>query len=483
MAVAVLAALGIPAFGIAASTNAPVAAATGASTARQPDDPSGWADRAAGGTMAAAAGPATILTAEEATSPASGAVTTATEPGTASAAAPDDAAVVPTPEAVSRLDVAGLAATLATLTPEQWAALPPELREELQAILGPAWVWGATVRLAAEWRDNVLLSPVSSTARALGRAQLESYLWRRPAGAWEWLGFLNGDVARLMERLPELAGEQEWFGHLEGRWTPRPGWKAVLTAQAYFQDQVLDLSATETERFVARMRVTGGRAGADLTVPLRGAWALVAGGRAHRSDYVEFAEDFTEGEGSAALRWRVQRGEERSLETTLGWTERRRTHPDRNQYTAGGRPLPGTRLRFRIEEARLETKVVRGAWSGGVVLTTLLNRDLGSGYFDYAERGVRLTLERATPRWRVTAEAGGARSRYNVQTVGIGFDPPLRRRDYRELRLRVERVLNPRWTLFADAAAERSRENEAGGTYRARMLALGVARVWEPSSP
>jgi len=445
MAVAVLAALGIPASGIAASvaaTATATAAATAAATAT-----------AAAATAATAA--ATVAT----------------------------VATVPAGETVPPLDLAGLAATLASLTPEQWAALPPELREELQAILGPAWVWGATVRLSAEWRDNVLLSPVSSTARALGRAQLESYLWRRPAGAWEWLGFLNGDVARLVERLPELAGEQEWFGHLEGRWTPRPGWKAVVTAQAYFQDQVLDLSATETERFVARMRVKGGRAGADLTVPLRGAWAWVAGGRAHRSDYVEFAEDFTEGEGSAALRWRVQRGEERSLETTLGWTERRRTHPDRNQYTAGGRPLPGTRLRFRIEEARLETKVVRGAWSGGVVLTTLLNRDLASGYFDYAERGVRLTLERATPRWRVTAEAGGTQSRYDVQTVGIGFDPPLRRRDYRELCLRVERVLNPRWTLFADAGEERSRENEAGGTYRARMLALGVARVWEPSSP
>jgi len=445
MAVAVLAALGIPASGIAASvaaTATATAAATAAATAT-----------AAAATAATAA--ATVAT----------------------------VATVPAGETVPPLDLAGLAATLASLTPEQWAALPPELREELQAILGPAWVWGATVRLSAEWRDNVLLSPVSSTARALGRAQLESSLWRRPAGAWEWLGFLNGDVARLVERLPELAGEQEWFGHLEGRWTPRPGWKAVVTAQAYFQDQVLDLSATETERFVARMRVKGGRAGADLTVPLRGAWAWVAGGRAHRSDYVEFAEDFTEGEGSAALRWRVQRGEERSLETTLGWTERRRTHPDRNQYTAGGRPLPGTRLRFRIEEARLETKVVRGAWSGGVVLTTLLNRDLASGYFDYAERGVRLTLERATPRWRVTAEAGGTQSRYDVQTVGIGFDPPLRRRDYRELCLRVERVLNPRWTLFADAGEERSRENEAGGTYRARMLALGVARVWEPSSP
>jgi hypothetical protein len=80
-------------------------------------------------------------------------------------------------------------------------------------------------------------------------------------------------------------------------------------------------------------------------------------------------------------------------------------------------------------------------------------------------------------------EAGGSSSRYDVQTVGIGFDPPLRRRDHRELRLRAERVLDPRWTLFAEASEERSRENEAGATYRVRLLAFGVSRTWEPSAP
>ena len=159
------------------------------------------------------------------------------------------------------LDPARLAATLVTLTPEQWEALPPELREQLQAMLGPTWLWGATLRMGAEWRDNVLLSPVSPASRSLLRGQLESYLWRRPSGAWEWLGFLNGDVGRLLQPLPELAGEQEWFGHLESRWTPRPGWRAAWTGQAYYQDQVFDLSATETERFVARMRVRGARTG------------------------------------------------------------------------------------------------------------------------------------------------------------------------------------------------------------------------------
>lgn len=392
-------------------------------------------------------------------------------------------AAVSADAAAATFDPARLAATLATLTPEQWAALPPELRDELQAILGPAWVWGVTVRAGAEWRDNVLLSPVSPTARTLLRSQLESYLWRRPAGQWEWLGFLNGDVGRLLDPLPELAGEQEWFAHAEGRWTPRPGWRVSLTAQSYYQDQVLDLSATETERFVARMRVRGWRGGADLTVPLPRDLAWVLGGKAHRSDYADFLEDFTEEEGHTALRWRSDRGEGRSLMVALDWSERRRTHPDRNQYTAGGRPLPGTQLKFRMNEARLETKLVRGNWSGSLAIVGLSNRDLASRYFNYTEQGAQLTLERATPTWRVAVEVGGSRSRYDVQTVGIGFDPPLRRRDHREMRLRVERVLSPRWSLFADVSEERSRENEAGGTYRARLLALGLSRTWEPPSP
>lgn len=393
------------------------------------------------------------------------------------------ASQTPAAEAPAAFDAARLAATLATLTPEQWAALPPELRDELQALLGPAWVWGATVRVGAEWRDNVLLSPVSPTARTLLRTRLESYLWRRPAGAWEWLGFLNGNVGRLVDPLPELAGEHEWFAHAEGRWTPRPGWRVGLTAQSYYQDQVFDLSATETERLVARMRVRGARAGVDVTVPLPRDLIWVAGAKAHRSDYADFAEDFTEAESHTTLRWRSDRGAGRSLEVDLGWSERRRTHPDRNAYTAGGRPLLGTQLEFRINEAKLETTLIRGTWTGSVAIVGLSNRDLASGYFNYTEHGIQLTLERTTPDWRVALEAEGSRSRYDVQTVGIGFDPPLRRRDHRELRLRAERVLSPRWTLFAEASEERSRENEAGGTYRARLLAFGVARTWEPSAP
>lgn len=388
-----------------------------------------------------------------------------------------------TAEASTAIDPARLAATLATLTPEQWEALPPELREQLQAILGPAWRWGATLRVGAEWRDNVLLSPVSPTARSLLRGQLESYVWRRPAGAWEWLGFLNGDIGRLVDPLPELTGEQEWFGHGEGRWTPRPGWRVAWTGQAYYQDQVFDLSATETERFVARMRVRGARTGLDLTAPLLGAFAVVAGAKVHRSDYADFSEDFTEREGAAALRWRRERGERGSLVVELGWRGRRRQHPDRNQYTAGGRPLPGTQLEFRQDEFRLETTLVRGPWTASLEGYRMENRDLASGYFNYTEQGGQVTLERATERWRVLLEGSASWSRYEVQTVGIGFDPPLRRRNNRDVRGRVERILSPRWTLFAEAREERSRENEEGGTYRARVVSLGVSRTWEPSLP
>jgi hypothetical protein len=179
----------------------------------------------------------------------------------------------------------------------------------------------------------------------------------------------------------------------------------------------------------------------------------------------------------------VEGGEKGSLTVDLGWRSRRREHPDRNQYTAGGRPLPGTQLAFRQDELRGEATLNRGPWTLSLEGYGMENRDQASGYFNYTERGGQLTLERAADRWRLLMEAGGSWSRYEVQTVGIGFDPPRRRRDNRELRARVERTLSPRWSLFAEAREERSRENEGGGTYRARLVLLGVARTWESSLP
>jgi len=378
------------------------------------------------------------------------------------------AEATPTPPPSPSL--ASLSATLASLTEEELAALPPELRAELEALKLPTWEAGGTIRASAGWRDNLLLSSVDADDRFFLRGQLETFGWRLPKGAWEWVGFLNGEVTRYLDPPPEIAGEQEWFAHAEVRWQPRPALRAALTAQGYFQDQVFDLSATEAERLVARLRVQGLMAGGEVRVSPSSVISLTAFGQGHRSDYREFAEDFDEGKAGGRLIW-TPSGQ---VTLTASLLSRRRDYAERSEYTAGGRPLTGTLLSLTQQEAELKAQFSRAAWSASLVVLGLENRDYASGYFDYDERRARLAVTWKKDRWLYSLEGAGVRYLYRVQTVGTGFDPPKRKRDDTEVLFRAERSLRESWTLFAESRWERSRSNEENASYATKALLAGV---------
>lgn len=373
-------------------------------------------------------------------------------------------------------DAAALAKTLASLTAEEWAALPPELRAELEALKPPAWQVGATVNLAAGWRDNPLLSAVAAEGRAFLRSQLETFLWQLPKGAWEGVAFLNGDVTRYLRPMPELAGEQAWFGHGELRWQPRPAVRATLSLQGYFQDQVFDLSATETERVVARLRVHGSVIGGEVRVAPASPVAFAALVQSHESRYRGYSEDFGEAKVGGRLIWTPAP----PVSLTVSLLSREREYDARPAYTLGGRPLAGTQLSLHQDEMEVKLQFSRGRWTSATTVLGLENRDGGSGYFDYDERRGRWSLEWKKEPWRVALEASGVRYRYRVQTVGVGFDPPKRRRDDVEVTLRTERGLGPRWTLFAEAQAERSRSNEENASYTQTTIMAGLAFTPSP---
>lgn len=364
-----------------------------------------------------------------------------------------------------------LSATLASLTEEELAALPPELRAELEALKLPTWQAGGTARASVGWRENLLLSSVDADDRFFLRGQLETFGWRLPKGAWEWLGFLNGEVTRYLDPPPEIAGEQEWFAHAEIRWQPRPALRATLTTQGYFQDQVFDLSATEAERLVARLRVQGMMASGEFRVSPSSVVSLTAFGQGHRSDYREFREDFDEGKVGGRLIWTPAGG----VTLTASLLSRRRDYAERSEYTAGGRALTGTLLSLTQQEAELKAQFSRGSWSTSLVVLGLENRDDASGYFDYDERRARLALTWKKERWLVSLEGAGVRYRYRVQTVGTGFDPPKRRRDDTEVSVRAERSVREHWALFAEGRWERSRSNEENASYATKALLAGVA--------
>jgi hypothetical protein len=345
------------------------------------------------------------------------------------------------------------------------------LEAAIAALTLPTWQVDTTLRAAAGWRDNVLLSAVAPESRAFARGELEGFLWRPATGAWEHLAFLNGAVTRYANPPPEVAGEQEWFLHGETRWKPHPRFLLSASLLGFFQDQVIDLSDTETERIVARIRVGGLIAGSEARLTLPAGFAVAALGQAQRADYREFSEDYDEGRGGLRVAW--SRGEAFTLTAT--GLARRRSYAERVTYTVSGRPLTGTRLHFAEEEGEIKAEARRGPWSASLAARREERRDEASGYFDADEEGLRFEAGWESEPWRVNLEAAAGRMDYPVQTVGIGFTPENRWQRDREARLRVERSLGERWTLFGEAFWERSRTNLENASYTGKTFVLGIA--------
>jgi len=375
------------------------------------------------------------------------------------------AAQSPVPEVAATSTPGG-----AGLTPEQEAELAA-----LEAALGT--VHEFILRSSVGWRDNLLRSPFSPVESAFGRAELEAFLWRQVFRNAEIVGLLNGDVLRYLSPPPETAGEQQWFGHAEGRWQPIEAARFTLKMAGFYQDAVIDLSEMESVRIVAPTKVQGavGTIGARLNLPRGLSFEPTV--QLKRTDYREFAGDYDESGASGLLEWKP--GD--ALRMSVSYGERRRRYDERQQFTAGGRALAGTRLRFhqREGEFKLTTAWARwGEWTAGAAVGLLSNRDRASGYFDYDQERVRLEVGWTRDPWKVSLVGSAKRIDYRVQTVGIGLAPPPRIEDAFDVTMRIERVISATWIVFADQHWERSRSNQIDFNYRANTVLAGVQRAF-----
>jgi hypothetical protein len=367
---------------------------------------------------------------------------------------------------------------VATLCAEQATtstagSLPPELQAELDKLLR-TWQPSAAARASLGWRDNVLLSPFAPIERAFARGEIEALLLRPMQERWEFISFLNGDVLRYFSPPPESRGEQQWTLHSEARWQPVEPWRFSLKAAGYLRDMVIDLSETEATRVVAPTRVRGGYSIASTRVTL-GKFQIEPLLQVRRTDYRIYSGDYDEVRGGARIEWRHNA----ALAISAAWHESRRGYHQRTQYSASGRPLPGSRLRFwqRDAELKVRTGWTRGGeWRVSGSVGQLENRDRASGYFDYDQKRARLDVDWTRAAWRINLNADAKRMDYLLQTVGAGLVPPPRISDDYEITLRAERELNSTWMLFGEHRWERSRSNEIEFRFKANTVLAGVQR-------
>jgi hypothetical protein len=347
---------------------------------------------------------------------------------------------------------------------------------ELAALTG--WQHTATVRSSIGLRDNVLLSPFDPIARPFARGELEVFLLRPEAGAWDFLGFLNGDVTRYFSPPAETGGEQQWFLHGEARWQPLPNFRAALKADIFLQDSVIDLSEIATQREFLPTRAQGFFATLVPRWQLPRGFAVEALGQARVTDYRDLASDYAESRFGVRLDWKRSH----RLALSLAAYERLRHFRQRNQFTAAGRALAGTRLRFEQREVELKESSSWTAgkfrWSPGLTLGWLTNSDAASGYFDYDQKRARLEVAAERNRTRINFEAHVKRMVYRVQTVGVGIAPPARREDNFETAVRAEHRVGKVYTVFAEHRWERNRSNQSEFSYRCNTVLAGLERTF-----
>jgi len=375
--------------------------------------------------------------------------------------------------------VLGFSAVLARGQSVSDQKLLAELPPDIVALLTGQSAWSTTVSAqgGAGYKDNLLLSRYQPEASGFVRGGAEAFLWHVPVGRTDYFAFVNAEETRYFSN---AAVDHEAQAFLVAEWRYRIGdtFKLTVDAQGYYLDQIFDVSDTDAQRAVARLQVAGATLGPALHwACLPRAW-VEARALGKRESYRDGLNNNRFSEGEARLGWRPGA----RLEVSLGLIGRRRDFDHREQYSVGGRPQSGTLLRIgeREEELKIGATWDRAAhWK----TTTRTGRqhytDNGAGYFNYRENKFIQELDWSAGDWLVHAEGSAKRLVYEVQTIGFGLSPPARIKESYGVEGRVERKINPRWTIYTEYSWERNRSNYVLTGYRVNEGLLGARWSWE----
>jgi hypothetical protein len=356
-------------------------------------------------------------------------------------------------------------------TPEP--ALTPE---ELAAIGGPdarGWEITGSLRGAFGYKENLLLSAVRTEDSPFVQGEAEVFWWRLPTERFEALAFANASLTRFTDS-DENPREWQAFAHAEGRWFAHPKFQATGAIEGYHLDQVFDLSASAAERLTARLGVTGALLSTTLRFAFRPDTWLEVKPTGQRDRYHDGSDDNTQRFARATLGRTFRDGR---FEFAVAGQALARDYESRPQFSIAGRPLAGTSLTFaqREYEARFTAAWDEARrWHTTTSATHATNDDNGSGYFNYHFNAVRQELSWTRAPWSARLSGRLGNYDYDVQTQGIGIEPPPRWKEETAGTARLERELKRNAVTYVEFAWERSRSNDPLANYRVRTTSAGV---------
>jgi len=334
----------------------------------------------------------------------------------------------------------------ATLVGLSGIALRAQTEEEVSALLAealrlPDWETIFTATTGVGYKNNVFLSAVDPESSPFVSAAGEIFILRMAPTGPRVTVFGNAD-ARYYWADDVKHEEVTSFNQasIEGALTD--SLEGSIAASYFYQDQVLDVSITETNRQATpvlghtlgiepglRQEVSGNNWIA-FTAPMTRQWLA-----APLDNYWEAGGTFTFGHGYGRDSW-----------VKLGYEPRWRAYDTDEALTSSGNPIPGTQREAFRQDLKLAWRHHWDEFKRWRTVCTLGARqhiENGGGYSDFLRGLASAQLQYRAGKWEIAAEGRLAYYDYRNQTVSA-TSSELRRRTEGSVLLELERRLSDR---------------------------------------
>ena len=340
--------------------------------------------------------------------------------------------------------------------------------------LPPIWFRTTSVETGVGYKDNVLLSSGAPQASAFIATGLDYYLVRPPLDGWQYQFLLTGNDRRFLSA-NAVDGEQLVIAQAQAKKDWSPAWQATLPVEFLYQNQVLDVSPTESDLHIVRAQaqIVQTRPAVRRTIASR-VW-LELSFPVGRYLYHRPLDDYWE--GGSKLTFGQSYG--RKSEWTLSYAYGDRRYDTRLTTTADGVPLADTHLEFqshRVELAWRHNWDQARRWRTTTRLTGGWNRDNGNGFFDYRQLVASEQVRYTGRSWELSADVRFSHYAYPIQTLSL-TDPTKLGRWEATATLRCERRLADWLKLFAEYEHTRVESRASFEEYSVNTVTSGV--IWE----
>jgi hypothetical protein len=338
--------------------------------------------------------------------------------------------------------------------------------------LSPMAVWDVLARaeVGGGYKHNVLLTSVAPDHSPFVSVAADISFIRLSETGSELTLFFLGEDRRYFD-VPSVNGESFASGTLQLARPVGPRDKLGIELSALYQNQVMDVSETETN--LTRLLVEG------MGISLKPKWnhkfspgwemrLEAVGGQQY---YWGEVDSYWEAGGKLTLGRTYGHKSELSINfQSLHWL-----YDDREQNDLQGEPVAGTSLAFWRPEVFGQWRHnwdAQRRWTTTTKVGWLWNQDNGSGYWNYDRVAFSQKVRWRQGSWEIAAGARFGCYLYREQYVGA----ERRERVYTTIDLRVERRLGKHWFVYVSGESDWNWSNQSLDQYSDWTAGAGIGR-------